>query len=112
MPLVYAALATRLVRHRDMPLFRLRVVEVLGLTAYCAHSEFKDFQHYALYCGTLPVNDQWFLVSHSCLNWVFLIFLYGILIPNDWRRSLRMLTGMAFIPLAVYAATWLSFAEL
>jgi len=111
MAILYAALATRLVRHRDMPLSRLRVVEVLGLTAYAAHSAFKDFQHYSLYWETLPVNDQWFLVSHSCLNWVFLIFIYGVLIPNDWRRSLRMLTGMALIPLAVYAATWLSFAE-
>jgi serine/threonine-protein kinase len=112
MAVLYAALVTRLVRHHDMPLARLRVVEVLGLTAYAAHSAWKDFQHYSRYWETLPVGEQWFLVSHSCLNWIFLIFIYGILIPNDWRRSLRVLTGMAVIPLAVYAATWLSFAEL
>jgi serine/threonine-protein kinase len=109
--IVFAALATHLVRHRDMPLSRLRVVEVSALTAYAAHSAWKDFEHYSRYWGTLPAGDQWLLVSHSCLNWVFLIFIYGILIPNDWRRSLRMLTGMAVIPLAVYAATYLSFAE-
>jgi len=109
--IVFAALVTWLMRDRDMPLLRLRVVEVLALTAYAAHSARKDFEHYSIYWGTLPPGDQWLVVSHSCLNWVFLIFIYGILIPNDWRRSLRMLTGMAVIPLAVYAATYLSFAE-
>jgi serine/threonine-protein kinase len=111
MAILYAVLVTRLVRHRDMPLSHLRYIEVLGLTAYAAHSGWKDFQHYSLYWGKLPVGEQWFLVSHSCLNWVFLIFIYGILIPNDWRRSLRMLAGMAVIPLGVYTATWLSFPE-
>jgi serine/threonine-protein kinase len=111
MAILYAVLVTQLVRHRDMPLFRLRVIEVLALTAYAAHSAFKDFQHYSRYWETLQVGEQWFLVSHSCLNWVFLILIYGVMIPNDWRRSLRMLTGMACIPLAVYAATWLSFPE-
>jgi serine/threonine-protein kinase len=111
MAILYAALTTRLVRRRDMPLSQLRVIEVLGLTAYAAHSALKDFQHYSRYWETLPSGEQWFLVSHSCLNWVFLIFIYGILIPNDWRRSLRMLAGMAVIPLAVYAATWLSFTD-
>jgi tRNA A-37 threonylcarbamoyl transferase component Bud32 len=107
----FAALVTWLVRDREMSLSRLRVVEVLALTAYAAHSARKDFEHYSLYWGTLPAGDQWLLVSHSCLNWVFLIFIYGVLIPNDWRRSLRMLSVMAAIPLAVYAATWLSLPE-
>lgn len=107
----YAALAARLVRRRDMPLSRLRVVEVLSLAAYAAHSAWKDVEHYSRYWGTLQAGDQWLLVSHSLLNWVFLIFIYGILIPNDWRRSLRILTGMAVIPLVVYAATWLSASE-
>src|SRR5580704_1891367 len=109
--LVFAALATYLARHRDMPLSRLRVVEITALTAYAAHSAWKDFEHYSRFWGTLPAADQWLVVSHSCLNWVFLIFIYGILIPNDWRRSLRVLTGMAVIPLAVYAATYLSFDQ-
>jgi len=111
MAILYAALLTRLIRHRDLPLSHLRVIEVVGLTAYAAHCAWKDFQHYSRYWETLQVGEQWFLVSHSCLNWVFLILIYGVLIPNDWRRSLRMLTGMALIPLAVYAATWLSFPE-
>jgi serine/threonine-protein kinase len=111
MAVLYAALLTQLLRHRELPLSRLRVIEVLGLAAYAAHSALKDFQHYSRYWETLQVGEQWFLVSHSCLNWVFLILIYGVLIPNDWRRSLRMLTGMAVIPLAVYATTWLSFPE-
>jgi serine/threonine-protein kinase len=107
----YVALVIPLLRHRDMSLPNLRVIEVLALAAYAAHSGWKDFQHYSDYWQKLPVDDQWFLVSHSCLNWVFLIFIYGVLIPNDWRRSLGVLTGMALIPLAVYAATWLFFTE-
>jgi hypothetical protein len=107
----YAALVLQLLRHRDMPLFQLRVIEVLGLTAYAAHSAWKDFEHYSRYWQTLRAGEQWFLVSHSCLNWVFLILIYGVLIPNDWRRSLRILTAIAVIPLAVYAATWWSFEE-
>jgi serine/threonine-protein kinase len=107
--LCYAGLTTWLARNRDLSLSQLRVIEVLALAAYAAHCARKDFEHYSLYWGTLPVDDQWLVVSHSLLNWVFLIFVYGILIPNDWRRSLRMLIGMAVIPLAVYAATWFSF---
>jgi eukaryotic-like serine/threonine-protein kinase len=109
MAIWYAALGIWLVRDRDMPISRLRVVEVLALAAYAAHCARKDFEHYSLYWGKLAGSDEWLLVSHSCLNWVFLIFIYGVLIPNDWRRSLRMLTGMAVIPLVVYAAAWLSF---
>jgi eukaryotic-like serine/threonine-protein kinase len=105
----FTALAAWLARHHDPSLSRLRVVEVLAVAAYAAHCGRKDFEHYSAYWGTLPVDDQWLVVSHSLLNWVFLIFVYGILIPNDWRRSLRMLTGMALIPLAVYGATWFSF---
>jgi serine/threonine-protein kinase len=111
MALWYAALLTWLVRHYDIPLSGLRVVEVLALTAYAAHSGWKDFEHYSRYWGTLGVGEQWFLVSHRCLNWVFLILIYGVLIPNNWRRSLRVLTFVACIPLAVYGATWLLFPE-
>jgi hypothetical protein len=105
---VFALLATLLARNRDMRLSRLRIIEIAALTAYAAHCAWKDFEHYSRFWGTLPEADQWLVVSHSCLNWVFLIFIYGILIPNDWRRSLRVMTGMAVIPLAVYAATYLS----
>jgi hypothetical protein len=111
MTLWYTALVVWLRRDRNMSLTQLRIVEVLALAAYAAHCARKDFEHYSLYWGTLPTDDQWLVVSHSLLNWVFIIFVYGILIPNDWRRSLGMLSGMAVIPLAVYAATWLSFPE-
>jgi serine/threonine-protein kinase len=111
MTVAYAALVAWLLRFRDAPLSRLRVVEVLSLAPYAAHSAWKDYQHYSQYWETLAADDQWFLVSHSCLNWVFLIVVYGVMIPNSWRRSLRMLAGIALIPLAVYAATWLSFPE-
>jgi hypothetical protein len=111
MTIWYAAMVMWLARHRDVPLTRLRVVEVLALTPYAAHCAWKDFEHYSLYWGKLPADDQWLVVSHSLLNWVFLVFIYGILIPNDWRRSLRTLTAMAVIPLAVYATTWLTFPE-
>jgi serine/threonine-protein kinase len=107
----YAVLLTLLVRRRDMSLPGLRVVEVLALAAYAAHSAWKDVEHYSRYWGKFEVSEQWFLVSHSCLNWVFLILVYAVLIPNDWRRSLRVMAGMACIPLAVYAVTWLSFDE-
>lgn len=107
----YAAMVTWLARHRDMPLTSLRVVEVFALTAYAAHYAWKDFHHYSRYWGALPADDQWLLVSHTCLNWSFLIFIYGILMPNDWRRSLRVLAGVALIPLAVYGVTWLTLPE-
>jgi serine/threonine-protein kinase len=105
---LYTALLACLVRYRDMPLSGLRSIEIIGLTAYAAHYAWKDYHHYSRYWEMLPAGQQWFLVSHSCLNWVYLIVIYGVLVPNDWRRSLRVLTGLACIPLAVYAATWLS----
>jgi serine/threonine-protein kinase len=111
MAALYAALLAWLVRQPDMPLSRMRVIEVVGLAAYAAHYAWKDYHHYSRYWETLPAGSQWLLVSHSCLNWVFLIFIYGVLVPNDWRRSLRVLAALACMPLAVYAATWLSFPE-
>jgi serine/threonine-protein kinase len=108
MAVVYTALVAWLVRARDMPLSRLRFIEVVALAVYATHYAWKDFHHYSRYWGTLPTSEQWLLVSHSCLNWAFFIVLYGVLVPNDWRRSLRVLAAMACIPLATYAATWLS----
>jgi serine/threonine-protein kinase len=108
MAVLYTALLACLVRYRDMPLSGLRTIEIIGLTAYAAHYAWKDFHHYSRYWEMLPAGQQWFLVSHSCLNWVYLIIIYGVLVPNDWRRSLRVLSGLACIPLAVYAGTWLS----
>jgi hypothetical protein len=109
---VFAVLVAILTRYRDMPLPRLRIIEITALAAYAAHCAWKDSEHYSRFWGTLPEADQWLVVSHSCLNWVFLIFIYGILIPNDWRRSLRVLTGMALIPLVVYAAAYFSLPPL
>jgi eukaryotic-like serine/threonine-protein kinase len=109
---VFAVLVAILTRYRDMPLSRLRIIEITALAAYAAHCAWKDSEHYSRFWGTLPEADQWLVVSHSCLNWVFLIFIYGILIPNDWRRSLRVLTGMALIPLVVYAAAYFSLPPL
>jgi serine/threonine-protein kinase len=108
---LYAALATWLVSRRELTLSRLRLIEIIGLTAYAGHYAWKDFDHYSRYWDTLSAGQQWLMVSHSCLNWVFLIVIYGVLVPNDWRRSLRVLTALACIPLAVYAATWLSLGE-
>jgi eukaryotic-like serine/threonine-protein kinase len=105
---VFGILAAMLARYRDMHLSRLRIIELAALTAYGAHCGWKDYEHYSRFWGALPQADQWLVVSHSCLNWVFLIFIYGILIPNDWRRSLRVLTGMALIPLVVYGAAYFS----
>ena len=114
---LYASLALRVrgvggvawLAHRDLSLSRLRVVEVLAVAAYAAHCAWKDFEHYSRLLGNAPGRRPVAGCVAQLLNWVFLIFIYGILIPNDWRRSLRMLTGMAVIPLAVYAATWFSF---
>jgi serine/threonine-protein kinase len=107
---VYGALVAWLVRRPEMPLSRLRVIEIVGLSVYVAHYAWKDFHNYTRDWQTLGAGHQWLLASHSCLNWTFLIILYGVLIPNDWRRSLRVLTGMICIPLAVYAAAWASAA--
>jgi serine/threonine-protein kinase len=107
MAVLYGALVTWLLRQRDMPLSRLRLIEIVGLTAYAGHYAWKDFHHYSNYWDALQPGQQWLLVSHSSLNWVFLILIYGVLVPNDWRRSLRVLSGMACIPIAVYAVSWL-----
>jgi serine/threonine-protein kinase len=107
---VYVALVAWLVRRPEMPLSRLRLTEVVGLSAYVAHYAWKDFHNYTRDWQTLGAGQQWLLASHSCLNWTFLILLYGVLIPNDWRRSLRVLAVMVCIPLSVYAAAWASAA--
>ena len=98
-------------RRRDLPLSQSARCRSRGVDGLCRPLRVEGLRALLAFLGNPPGGDQWLVVSHSCLNWVFLIFIYGILIPNDWRRSLRVLTGMAVIPLAVYAATYLSFAE-
>jgi serine/threonine-protein kinase len=93
-------------RHRDFDLAWLRRAELIGFAAYAGYCGWKDYDHYSRYWERLQSYQQWPLLSHSCLNWAFLIISYGVLIPNDWRRSLRVVAIAAFIPLATYMVAW------
>src|SRR5262249_27398523 len=59
---LYTAMVTWLVRRRDIPLSRLRVIEVVALAAYAATYAWKDFHHYSRYWEALKEREQWLLV--------------------------------------------------
>jgi serine/threonine-protein kinase len=104
-----AALAGVLWQKSSMSVRGLRVIELLffgtlfalwGLTHTILYPKFR-----------LDPPPPWFgpLMAHAiCLPWVFIILLYGIFIPNTWRRCAAVVGTAAAIPPLISIATGLS----
>ena len=44
-------------------------------------------------------------VAETCIPWIVLIFIYGLFIPNTWKRAATVIIAMAGAPLVVALAT-------
>src|SRR5581483_5488096 len=103
----YLAAAPLVWLRRELPLRALRAVELLlhGLAA-----GYVGAKHFAMLAAVpaggaaaaVPVPIQ---VEHisllNNLHWFFVLMLYGLLIPNTWRRSLAVLGATALLPFGV-----------
>lgn len=103
--LVTALMAVLLWRRKHLSLPVLRIIELAifgSLAVFFAWMQYRDFNHgplqEALCCEQAPeILRQ--AVGNSATKWFFLIVLYGVFIPNTWRRCLLISLGLALAPL-------------
>jgi serine/threonine-protein kinase len=101
-----ASLAALLWRRRDLPYLTLRKVEVAlfaSLVVLFTWRQFGLFGNTQLFRlsadGGEGVVRLW--IENSAVRWFFLIVMYGVFIPNTWKRC-AMLTGVAaLLPVAL-----------
>lgn len=109
-----AILAWVLWRRRGLSLSRLRTIELVLfglLTIFFAWLQFEAFydKPFVEACrgaqASLVLHQA---VGSSAGRWIFLIVVYGVFIPNSWRRCLLVSLGLALIPLILTpSAIWL-----
>ncbi len=103
--LVTALMAVVLWRRKHLSLRPLRIIELVifgSLAVFFAWLQYRDFNHgplsEAFHCPQAPlILEQ--AVGNSSTRWFFLIVLYGVFIPNTWRRCLLVTLGLALTPL-------------
>jgi serine/threonine-protein kinase len=88
---------------------QLRVIELLLLGYVVA---FWTYGHAVFYSSfSLPQPPGWYpsIMAHAVsLPWVFLILLYGIFIPNTWRRCAAVVGTAAVLPLLISGTSGLA----
>jgi serine/threonine-protein kinase len=103
--LVSATMALVLWKRRHLTLSALRAIELAifgSLAVFFAWLQYKEFVHGPLVdassCDWAPLILKQ-AVGNTATRWFFLIVLYGVFIPNTWRRCLLVGLGMALTPL-------------
>jgi tRNA A-37 threonylcarbamoyl transferase component Bud32 len=103
--LVTALMAAILWRREHLSLRSLRIIELVifgSLAVFFAWMQYRDFNHGPLQealggeQGPLLLRQS---VGNSSMKWFFLIVLYGVFIPNTWRRCLLVSLVLALTPL-------------
>jgi eukaryotic-like serine/threonine-protein kinase len=103
--LVTALMAGVLWRQRHLSLRALRIIELVNfgsLAVFFAWMQYRDFNHGPLQealCGDQAPQVLRQAVGNSSVKWFFLIVLYGVFIPNSWRRCLLVSLVLALTPL-------------
>lgn len=106
--LVTAFLAGVLWRKECLSLRSLRTIELIifgSMAVFFAWMQYRDFKHGPLQealCGEEASLVSLLLrqaVGNSSMKWFFLIVLYGVFIPNSWRRCLLVSLALALTPI-------------
>jgi tRNA A-37 threonylcarbamoyl transferase component Bud32 len=103
--LVTALMAGVLWQQKHLSLRPLRIIELVifgSLAVFFAWMQYRDFNHGELQ-KALGGQDASLVLRHavgnSSMKWFFLIVLYGVFIPNSWRRCLLVSLVLALAPL-------------
>ena len=98
-----AGLCLRTLRTIELSLFGLMATFFALIQA----SEFRGplFTEAALQCPHLPLARL--LTVGTSVRWFFLIVIYGVFIPNSWRRCLLLTSLVALVPIVLgFAIGW------
>jgi serine/threonine-protein kinase len=92
-------------RRKKLSLNVLRGIELIifgSLTVFFAWLQYRDFIHgpiaEASGCAQAPLILK-HAIGNSSGRWFFVIIIYGVFIPNTWRRCLLVSLGLAMTPL-------------
>jgi serine/threonine-protein kinase len=99
-------LGPRSIRAMELTLFGLTAAffgllqfdEFYRIDAYNIHDDLCE------HCAGQNIQYLDMLAKASGLRWFFLIVIYGVFIPNTWRRCATMVSCVALIPIALSAA--------
>ena len=113
--LVLGTVGAHLCQRRGIPMFRLRVIELVtfGLVAVF----FLALQHFAILmqCRELAMIRQEqpayseVRVTMPGGPWLLLVFTYALFIPNTWRRAAAVIGAIAAMPIVMVLVTWLAY---
>jgi serine/threonine-protein kinase len=104
-----ATLAAILWRYPSLSLPRLRVVELIFFASTFAFWSWVDATFYpGLRLSQPPVWFGAVMATAVSVPWVLQITVYGIFIPNTWRRCAAVVSVMALAPIVISTATGLS----
>jgi serine/threonine-protein kinase len=102
---VTGVMAWALWRRKKLSLRVLRGIELIifgSLAVFFAWLQFRDFVHgpiaEASSCAQGPLVLK-HAIGNSATKWFFVIILYGVFIPNTWRRCLLVSLALAVTPL-------------
>jgi serine/threonine-protein kinase len=112
---VTAAIGVLLIRRRELSLDVLRRCElvIFGLSGVCLawirfatlriafREPIPELQFSLAYTSPIGYANMF-----SNLNWMTLIMVYGVFVPNTWQRTLRIVGTTALVVVAVDVATW------
>jgi serine/threonine-protein kinase len=103
--LVTGILALVLGLRKHIPMCRLRLIELIlfgSMAVFFAWLQCELFLHGPLVdasqCSWAPLILRE-AIGNSSTRWFFLIIIYGVFIPNTWRRCLLVSIGLALMPL-------------
>jgi serine/threonine-protein kinase len=106
----WAVLAAILRSRRPLSLRQLRVMELIGfggLALYNAGFTYAGFHQDVLVGHVSP--DAQGMIEAACtvsILWFSLMVIYGMYIPNTWRRCAAVVGAMALAPFAIGATVW------
>jgi serine/threonine-protein kinase len=79
---------------------RLAELAIFGLPAL-----FLAYMQFAKGCEGVASGSCKEFIAESCIPWISLIYIYGLIIPNNWKRAAVIISLMGLFPIAMIAST-------
>jgi hypothetical protein len=91
---------------------QLRVLEVVTVVVIIFEQLFFQLVEISAMLRVEELIEAAFRLNRSLMGYIFIILLYGMLIPNSWRRAASVVGPIALCPLLVRVILLVRFPEL
>jgi serine/threonine-protein kinase len=92
-------------RNQDLPLKTLRFFEILIFGAMALHL----FRYYYLWTSVQGDSGASLAIYRAALSYFAIMVVYGMFIPNHWRRALAGVSLIGIVPVILTVAVWLTY---